>query len=340
MKPKIKRSKKRILTFKKKVAKINLLFIIFFVIFVMSKVQGMNINKETNPVSRSLLGAVFSYSIADNFGTGFLNMETKICSKCKIEKTINKFYKNKNLKDGLSSWCKECKGKAGKEYYKKNRDEILEYQKKYPKEHNEAITKKRKEYQKEYHKRHIEKRNKRAREIYRVNIIQRKEYIAKNKDKIKHNRKKYYQKNINKFRCNSKIYYRNNAKKYKQYNKNRRDDLNKWQKEKYKNDPIFRLKKSMSTNIYHSLKENKNSQSWEKLVGYTCQDLKKHLESQFKEGMTWENYGKWQIDHRVPISLFNITSTKCKGFRACWKLENLQPLWAKENRNKSNKLFI
>jgi len=59
-------------------------------------------------------------------------------------------------------------------------------------------------------------------------------------------------------------------------------------------------------------------------------------------GMTWEKYlkGEIHIDHIIPISLFNIISIKSKGFKKCWSLENLQPLWAKDNLKKKNKLFI
>ena len=63
---------------------------------------------------------------------------------------------------------------------------------------------------------------------------------------------------------------------------------------------------------------------------------------QFKPGMTWDNYGKngWVLDHRIPVSLFNINGIKSKGFKKCWALENLQPLWEKENISKGDKLFF
>ena len=88
-----------------------------------------------------------------------------------------------------------------------------------------------------------------------------------------------------------------------------------------------------------SLKRQKNGYHWERLVNYTRNDLIYHIEKQFKDGMTWENYGKWHIDHRIPISIFNINGIKSKGFKEAWKLENLQPMWEKENLEKHNKLF-
>lgn len=86
-----------------------------------------------------------------------------------------------------------------------------------------------------------------------------------------------------------------------------------------------------------SLNGERKSDSWSKLVNYTLDELRKHLESLFQEGMTWDNYGKWHIDHVIPISSFNITSDSCEDFKECWKLSNLQPLWAIDNLKKSNK---
>ncbi len=68
------------------------------------------------------------------------------------------------------------------------------------------------------------------------------------------------------------------------------------------------------------------------------QDLIAHLESLFQPSMTWENYGKWHIDHKRPIASFNFTSYEDPEFKECWALNNLQPMWAKENMSKGNKI--
>ena len=115
--------------------------------------------------------------------------------------------------------------------------------------------------------------------------------------------------------------------------------MNKWFRKRRKNDPIFKLNRNISSAIWRSLKNGKGNKHWESLVGYDIKQLKEHLERQFKDGMIWENYGKWHVDHRIPISLFNIISTKSKGFKKAWTLENLQPLWAEKNKKKHNKLF-
>ena len=98
----------------------------------------------------------------------------------------------------------------------------------------------------------------------------------------------------------------------------------------------------MSNAIRHSLSQNnlsKNGRHWEDLVGYTSQELREHLESLFTDGMSWGNKGKWQIDHIIPKSFFKIKEVGDVEFRMCWSLDNLQPLWAKDNILKSNKIL-
>lgn len=69
---------------------------------------------------------------------------------------------------------------------------------------------------------------------------------------------------------------------------------------------------------------------------YSPEDLKVHLESKFQPGMSWDNYGEWEIDHVRPHSWFDYSSVEENEFQQCWALSNLQPMWAKENKQKSN----
>ena len=75
------------------------------------------------------------------------------------------------------------------------------------------------------------------------------------------------------------------------------------------------------------------SRSIGKLLGCTLPEFKKHLESQFKRGMTWENYGsKWHIDHVLPCASFDHTDPK--QVERCWHYTNMRPLDAIENMRK------
>ena len=94
----------------------------------------------------------------------------------------------------------------------------------------------------------------------------------------------------------------------------------------------------MATALYRALKSKKSGRKWELLVGYTVNDLIKHLESKFDDKMSWDNYGSyWEVDHIKPRSLFNYICPEDKEFKECWELSNLQPLEAIENMKKGNK---
>lgn len=100
----------------------------------------------------------------------------------------------------------------------------------------------------------------------------------------------------------------------------------------------YKVNHSIRTGISISLRGNKNGHHWESLVGYTILDLTRRLEALFTDGMTWDNYGKWHIDHIIPLSAFNFSSADDYDFKKCWALSNLQPLWQAENLRKHNKV--
>ncbi len=102
----------------------------------------------------------------------------------------------------------------------------------------------------------------------------------------------------------------------------------------------YTLKLNMACSINQSLKGNKNGRSWEKLVGYTLDDLIRHLERHFLPGMTWQNRGRggWHIDHKNPVSAFNFETTDDLDFQKCWNLKNLRPLWEPDNLKKSDRI--
>lgn len=100
------------------------------------------------------------------------------------------------------------------------------------------------------------------------------------------------------------------------------------------NNPQLRLDDRFSCLIRLSLRDGKQGRKWEELVGYTLSDLEKHLESLFQDGMSWENMGKWHIDHIVPRSSFSYKTPNDPDFKVCWSLDNIQPLWAIDNLKK------
>jgi hypothetical protein len=150
-------------------------------------------------------------------------------------------------------------------------------------------------------------------------------------------------------RKNYDKWYEQNKQNRKEYHKQwRTENVNKWRKTKRdyernrkERDPLYKLINNFRTAIYQVLKENnvqKNGHYFD-ILKYSPENLIEHLESKFKDNMTWDNYGEWHVDHIKPISLFQITEIGDNEFMSCWSLENLQPLWGEENIRKSNKII-
>ena len=147
----------------------------------------------------------------------------------------------------------------------------------------------------------------------------------------------------------SKKWYSENKEYRKEYFKKwRTENADKWreckrnyEKNRKSTDPIYKLINNFRTAIYQVLKENnvqKNGHYFE-VLQYTPDELISHLENQFKDGMTWDNYGDWHVDHILPISIHNIQEIGDDEFIKCWSLSNLQPMWGEDNIRKSNKVL-
>jgi hypothetical protein len=105
--------------------------------------------------------------------------------------------------------------------------------------------------------------------------------------------------------------------------------------------PKGKLENAISTGVHRGIIHgSKASRSTFAILGYSLNDLISHLESQFKPGMSWENYGRggWHVDHKLPRAAFNYETPDDIDFKRCWALENLQPLWEKDNFSKGAKL--
>ena len=107
-----------------------------------------------------------------------------------------------------------------------------------------------------------------------------------------------------------------------------------------KTDLPFALSNRMRCLMYSSLRGMKNGHKWQDLVGYSIDDLRRHIEKRFIKDMTWERFlaGEIHIDHITAISKFNFEKPEDLDFKKCWALKNLQPLWAEDNLRKNAKI--
>ena len=161
--------------------------------------------------------------------------------------------------------------------------------------------------------------------------ISDKKYYESNKEKIS----EYY----SEWKKNKKEHLKEYQKKWREENREKlRETKRNYEKTRKHNDPLYKLIANFRTAIYQVLKENnvqKNGHYFE-ILQYTPNELIDHLENQFTENMTWDNYGEWHVDHIKPITYFKINEIGDDEFMKCWSLNNLQPMWGHENIRKSN----
>ena len=107
-----------------------------------------------------------------------------------------------------------------------------------------------------------------------------------------------------------------------------------------KTDPIYRLRYNVSMAVREALKrqcKKKNGESMFEYLPYTPLELYEHIESQFTEHMSWDNYGTyWHMDHIIPQVVLIYDSLKHPNFRKCWALNNLRPLEKFKNASKGS----
>ena len=251
---------------------------------------------------------------------------------------------------------KERQKNSQKEYYKKNKEKIIEKRKLYRENNKESL----KEKRKLYIQNNKEKIKETARLYYQDNINRKKQisklYFENNKELIKEKRKIYIQNNKELLNKKSKLYNKNNKEKiketarlYYQNNKEKRKEshkiwaeknknyLNDYQKKRRDTDYLYKLKCILRCRIYQSLR-NKNSiksKTTLQMLGCNLETAKSHLEKQFTKGMNWENQGEWHIDHIIPCSSAKTEEELIKLFH----YTNLQPLWAADNLSKGDKII-
>jgi hypothetical protein len=232
-------------------------------------------------------------------------MEKKICSKCKIEKDICEFGKDKHNIDGLTYQCKTCKKLNTKKWIENN-----------PSKYSESKIKN------------------------RENI---KNWTTLNPEKNREKNKKWEKNNQNKIKNKSKNFKEKNPEYYKKYYKkwldNNPDYFKNYIKDRKENDDIFKIIMNIRSRLSTFLKVKKTHKDYEfvKILGCSSEEFKIYIQSKFTEGMSWDNYGLygWHIDHIIPLS----SSKTTEDVLILSHYTNLQPLWAKDNLKKGYKIL-
>jgi hypothetical protein len=224
------------------------------------------------------------------------------------------FHRDKNTKSGFKNKCKSCCNL----YYTKNKEKILSKSKENRNKNQEEYRRKSLE---RYYKNHEKRKESNKRSYY--NNIQ----------KIKETRKKYRSENKQKLKEQYDIYYFKNKQKII-------DKSVKYNKRKEKEDIQFLLRRKIRARIKNFLNRKgvKIKINHFTELGCSLDELRKHLESKFTEGMSWDNYGEWHIDHIKPLAKFNLEDPD--QFKEACNYNNLQPLWAIDNLSKGAKFGL
>ena len=253
-----------------------------------------------------------------------------------IEEYRREYYK-KN-KEKLLNNMKEYQ----REYYKKNKTKILsrmsKYEKEYYKKNKEKLSNNMKEYNKKYYKRpEVKQRIKEYRKKNKEKILRfqreyyRKTHILSNTKKIYKDSKEYYKKNKESFKINHNNYIQRNRKKWNKY-------ISNYINNRLKTNPDFKLRANLRKRLSRALKGKIKADTTMNLVGCSRKYLINYIESQFDDEMSWSAYleSSIHIDHIIPCSSFDLTNEEEQ--RRCFHYSNLQPLWARDNKSKGNRI--
>ena len=172
-------------------------------------------------------------------------------------------------------------------------------------------------------------------------------------EKIVRKRTEYFRKYMREYREKNEEYKKRNYKYVKKYYQRNREVILAKQKEtdrseyyreymqERRKNPQWKLLDRARSRIYNALKRKqgmKSKKTLELLGVKDFQEVIDHLVSQFRERMTLDNYGQWHVDHIKPCSSFNLLDVEEQ--KKCFHYTNLQPLWARENLSKGNKIDV
>ena len=173
---------------------------------------------------------------------------------------------------------------------------------------------------------------------------------CRKKDLIEYNKKyhaEYYKSNTDYVKSKTKEYRINNPEKYRdqkrRYHEKNRKKINQlareYKKTRQEQDVGYYIMRTLRRRLAVALKRQSSIKSIKtiEMIGCSIEQLKSHLESQFKPGMTFRNHGEWHIDHIIPCAAFNLADPEQQ--KKCFHYTNLQPLWAIDNIKKGAKII-
>lgn len=165
-------------------------------------------------------------------------------------------------------------------------------------------------------------------------------YASTNKEKIKRRMDAFRAENKDKILKRQRDLYPKWKEYYKIYGKqwreNNRERFNKAIRDRRARDINLRIMSNMRCRIYKAIANRSKSKGTENLLGCSISDFRDHIQSKFLTGMSFENYGQWQIDHIFPCALFDLSNPIEQ--KVCFNFRNCQPLWRGKNAAKGKRV--
>jgi hypothetical protein len=237
---------------------------------------------------------------------------TKQCKLCKIHKDLEAFQKDTSYSCGYKARCKECVAPIDRQRARDSKERRKLYFKQYAIDNKEKVTQKSLGWRQNNADKLKRKYQANKEEAKRKSKLNR----EANKQRNKETRKRYLADLASKGLC-----YRHPTSPAKTKG----------------HCSLCQLKNNLRCGISFRRTYKKNKRT-EKHIGCTMSDLRVYIAAKFKDGMTWENYGKssngrhWVVDHIVPLA----TAQDEESYIKLWHYSNLQPLWEDENAKKSS----
>lgn len=154
-----------------------------------------------------------------------------------------------------------------------------------------------------------------------------------NKEEINAKSRAYYAENREACLAHKKDYYEKNRDSILQYAKENQAAANLRHAKRWREDSTFRASRLLRARIAHAARTLRQDVTCGKKIRLSMGTIKARIEFNFQPGMSWENYGEWQIDHVKPVAAFavqgldvNMANMPC----------NLKPIWKKDNVLKSS----
>jgi len=177
-------------------------------------------------------------------------------------------------------------------------------------------------------------------QFYKENKTYYQERYISNKEAILIQNKKWNKQNKDRTDQHKLQFYQNNPSYHKKYLEKNKEKIikNRRNRENFrrKTEPLFKLKNNYRNRLYDYYRGTNRSKRSEEIIGLSWIEFKLYIETKFLEGMSWDNYGEWHIDHIIPLC----SASNDGDLEKLFHYSNCQPLWKKDNISKGGKIIF